>query len=223
MASIPSTHRTAVFFDGACPLCRKEIGWYRRRRGAEAIDWVDLSQVRTTYAAPDLLTADALKRFHVRLPDGRLVSGGGAFAELWARLPTFTLLGRVMRTRAMAPALELFYRGFLRFRPVLQRLMSSQVACSSRYPKWLERELRSDHAGETGAVSIYPWKGKVESTEECLLLLKTPGSVLRALEKRLHELHSYECPEFVALEAAHVSADYAAWVESSVKLPVEPA
>ena len=155
MASIPSTHRTAVFFDGACPLCRKEIGWYRRRRGAEAIDWVDLSQVRTTYAAPDLLTADALKRFHVRLPDGRLVSGGGAFAELWARLPTFTLLGRVMRTRAMAPALELFYRGFLRFRPVLQRLMSSQVACSSRYPKWLERELRSDHAGETGAVSIY--------------------------------------------------------------------
>lgn len=68
-----------------------------------------------------------------------------------------------------------------------------------------------------GALSIYPWKGKVETADECLLLLKTLGSLLPQLEKRLHELHQYECPEFVAVAADHVSSDYAAWVEASVR------
>ena len=68
-----------------------------------------------------------------------------------------------------------------------------------------------------GAFSIYPWKGKVENAEECLLLLKTLGPLLPQLEKRLHELHQYECPEFVAMAADHVSVEYAAWVESSVR------
>lgn len=68
-----------------------------------------------------------------------------------------------------------------------------------------------------GALSIYPWKGKVENAEECLLLLKTLGPILPPLERRLQELHRYECPEFVAVAADHVSADYAAWIEASVR------
>lgn len=67
------------------------------------------------------------------------------------------------------------------------------------------------------ALSIYPWKGKVENAEECLVLLKTLGHLLPQLEKRLHELHRYECPEFVAVAADHVSSDYAAWVAESVR------
>jgi periplasmic divalent cation tolerance protein len=68
-----------------------------------------------------------------------------------------------------------------------------------------------------GGLSIYPWQGKVENAEECLVLLKTLGSLLPRLEKRLHELHDYECPEFVAVAADHVSAGYAEWVEASVR------
>lgn len=68
-----------------------------------------------------------------------------------------------------------------------------------------------------GATSIYPWKGKVENAEECLLLIKTVGPMLSSLERRLRELHDYECPEFLAVAADHVSTDYAAWVEASVR------
>ena len=32
-----------VFYDGACPLCATEIGFYQRRRGAERVAWVDAS------------------------------------------------------------------------------------------------------------------------------------------------------------------------------------
>lgn len=33
--------KLTVYYDGACPLCRREIEFYRRRRGADAIEWVD--------------------------------------------------------------------------------------------------------------------------------------------------------------------------------------
>ena len=154
-AATNEEQRATVFFDGACPLCRREIAWYRRLRGADEIDWIDVSRVEARNVAPGLSAADALARFHIRLPDGRLVSGGSAFAELWARLPLFAVLGRCFRTRPLTPVLEWMYRGFLRVRPRLQRLALENSTSTTGYPKWLERELRSDHAGETGAVAIY--------------------------------------------------------------------
>ncbi len=60
----------------------------------------------------------------------------------------------------MLPLLEKAYRGFLRLRPALQRL----ATLWERTPglsAHLERELRSDHAGETGAVAIYRGIGAV--------------------------------------------------------------
>jgi periplasmic divalent cation tolerance protein len=47
--------------------------------------------------------------------------------------------------------------------------------------------------------SIYRWQGEVESAAEALLLLKTGPDQLAALEARLHQLHSYQTPEFLVL------------------------
>ena len=70
-----------VYFDGSCPLCRREIAFYRRLRGAERLQWLDVSA-----GAPlgqDLSCEAAMRRFHVRDAQGRLLSGGAAFARLW--------------------------------------------------------------------------------------------------------------------------------------------
>ena len=72
---------TVVYFDGACPLCRREISFYRSRVEPGAIEWVDLSAEDGTEVAPDLDRKRALARFHVRLPDGRLADGARAFAQ----------------------------------------------------------------------------------------------------------------------------------------------
>lgn len=64
--------------------------------------------------------------------------------------------------------------------------------------------------------SIYQWKGQIESSDECLLLLKTALHRLAALEARLHELHSYETPEFLVLAAEGGSRAYLAWLDASV-------
>ena len=79
-----------VYYDGACPVCRREIGFYQKRTGAE-VSYCDVAA--EACPAPDLTREEALKRFHVRLADGALVSGAAAFLALWRETPGFRLVG----------------------------------------------------------------------------------------------------------------------------------
>ena len=152
----PASGRLTVYYDGACPLCSREVGFYQRRPGAEAVDWVDVAEVSGEDIGSDLPRSKALARFHVRLPDGTLESGARGFGALWSVMPGFGWLGSFAQSRAGEPAMEAAYRGFLKVRPMMQRAAArSKPRVTRGYPRWLERELRSDHAGETGAVAIY--------------------------------------------------------------------
>jgi periplasmic divalent cation tolerance protein len=68
-----------------------------------------------------------------------------------------------------------------------------------------------------GVHSIYRWQGQVESATETLLLLKTGPDQLAALEARLHELHSYQTPEFLVLDVAAASQPYLDWLLASLR------
>jgi predicted DCC family thiol-disulfide oxidoreductase YuxK len=115
-----------VFYDGSCPLCRKEIDFYRRREGAERVEWIDVSaeDYPGTGGAP--ARDEAMKRFHVRRADGGLVSGGAAFAELWAALPELRILGIIFRIPPFSWAIKISYRAFLPMRPALQRIATQR-------------------------------------------------------------------------------------------------
>ena len=63
--------------------------------------------------------------------------------------------------------------------------------------------------------STYRWKGAVEREPERQLVIKTTAEKLPALEKRLHELHPYELPEFIVIEPASASEAYAGWVNEN--------
>ena len=67
--------------------------------------------------------------------------------------------------------------------------------------------------------SIYHWKDQIESAAECMLLLKTATDRLPALEARLHELHSYQTPEFLVLAVEAGSHPYLAWLHASLREP----
>ncbi len=60
--------------------------------------------------------------------------------------------------------------------------------------------------------SGYRWEGALETSPECLLLVKTRTDRLEALRLRLEDLHPYELPELVALPVEGGSAAYLAWV-----------
>lgn len=108
-----------VMFDGACPLCRREIGLYQSLAPLQPVSWLDVSKDATGFSAAD--QAQYMARFHVRLQDGRVLSGAAAFVALWLAMPGWRWLGRVGRLPGVTPLLERMYRGFLQFRPFLQR------------------------------------------------------------------------------------------------------
>ena len=60
--------------------------------------------------------------------------------------------------------------------------------------------------------SVYRWEGKIEQSEEQLLIIKTQRRLFAALEKRVRELHSYSVPEIVALPIIEGSQDYLRWL-----------
>ena len=110
-----------VYYDGACPLCSREIGAYRRLRGADRVCWVDVQSVDPAALGEGLSREKALARFHVRGTDGSLVSGGAAFVRLWGSLPTLKWLAALAGRPPLSWALEPAYRLFLRLRPWLTR------------------------------------------------------------------------------------------------------
>jgi periplasmic divalent cation tolerance protein len=65
--------------------------------------------------------------------------------------------------------------------------------------------------------SIYRWKGKVESTREVLMVVKTTERRLAELEKEVKRWHSYDVPEFLVIPVAAGSREYLAWLKDSVE------
>ena len=63
--------------------------------------------------------------------------------------------------------------------------------------------------------SIYRWKGGVESERERQMVIKTTAARMPELEARVHELHPYEVPEFVAVPIEAGSEKYLAWIRES--------
>ena len=112
-----------VLYDGACPLCRREIGVYRGLQPNVPVSFADISDAAQPLP-PGTTREQLMARFHVRGRDGVLLSGAQAFLALWAVLPGWRWLAFAGRLPGAAWAMERTYLFFLRWRPALQRLVS---------------------------------------------------------------------------------------------------
>ena len=63
--------------------------------------------------------------------------------------------------------------------------------------------------------SHYWWEGKLESSDEVLVIFKTRQALLPKLERAIREIHPYDTPEFVALPLIAGSRKYLAWIEDN--------
>jgi periplasmic divalent cation tolerance protein len=65
--------------------------------------------------------------------------------------------------------------------------------------------------------STYWWKGKVETTQEWLCLIKSENSLYEELERTIKEIHPYEIPEAVAVSIVAGSREYLEWLDSGLQ------
>ena len=64
--------------------------------------------------------------------------------------------------------------------------------------------------------SFYRWKGAVESSAECLLVIKSSRELFGPLRAALAGLHSYEVPEVIALPIVDGAPSYLEWLDANI-------
>jgi predicted DCC family thiol-disulfide oxidoreductase YuxK len=114
--------QVTVWYDGACPLCQREIAAMRRLDRRRRIEFVDVAEDGDQSCPID--RTELLARFHAR-ENGRLYSGAAAFAAMWRAIPILRLLGLAARLPVLEAMFERLYLLFLRHRPKLQRLFDN--------------------------------------------------------------------------------------------------
>ena len=111
-----------VYYDGECPLCDREISFYRRRTSGDAVRYVNVCGAEAGDLGTDLDVQGALARFHVRDEDGALESGAQAFGRLWLATPGLAWAGKLIRLPIVSRIADRAYDAFLVVRPYLQAI-----------------------------------------------------------------------------------------------------
>ncbi len=90
--------RLTTLYNGACPVCRREIAHYKRLTacGKNELTWCDISKQPAAIAAWGLDGEAVKRRLHVVDRDGRLRIGVPAFAALWSEIPRYRWLAAVV-------------------------------------------------------------------------------------------------------------------------------
>ena len=64
--------------------------------------------------------------------------------------------------------------------------------------------------------SKYWWDGKIETSKESLLIMKTNDKLVESLIEKIKELHSYDVPEIIVIDIVQGNSDYFNWINKVV-------
>jgi predicted DCC family thiol-disulfide oxidoreductase YuxK len=131
VAQYSEPSRPMVFYDGGCPLCRREIAHYRRIDSAARLRWVDAVNEPETLARHGLSLQQAMAELHVLDGDGRWQRGVDAFLVIWQQLPAYRWLAKLVTALGLRRPLGFFYRHFAAWR-YRQRCGSDSCTASAR-------------------------------------------------------------------------------------------
>ena len=108
--------RPMVFYDGGCPLCRREIDHYRRIDRTGSLHWVDAVTESGTLDRHGLSLQQAMAELHVLDQNGHWQRGVDAFLVIWQQLPAYRWLAKLVTTLGLPRPLGFFYRHFAAWR-----------------------------------------------------------------------------------------------------------
>ncbi len=110
-----SSFEVEVFYDGACPLCVREIGWLRRLDRQHRIRFTDITLEAFDAGALGVSWHALMDRIHGRLAVGTMLEGVEVFRRLYAAVG-FRRLARATRLPGISQLLDLTYRLFAKNR-----------------------------------------------------------------------------------------------------------
>ncbi len=104
-----------VFYDGACPLCQREMNLLRRWDRFRRIQFTDIAASTFDPAPLGVSHPQLMSEIHARLPDGQIISGVEVFRRLYAAVG-FGWVVPLTRLPGVRQMLDAGYRLFARNR-----------------------------------------------------------------------------------------------------------
>lgn len=113
----PYTHLMAfeIFFDGDCPLCKREIALLQRMDRAGKLSFTDIAEPGFDPSSLGRTHAELMARIHGRTSDGALVEGVEVFRQAYAAVGLGPLVA-LTRVAPIAAVLDVSYRWFAKNR-----------------------------------------------------------------------------------------------------------
>ena len=63
-----------------------------------------------------------------------------------------------------------------------------------------------------GMVSLYWWQGKIDRSDEVVMIIKTRAGLAEPVRAAVKQMHSYATPAILVLPIKAVDPDYHAWI-----------
>ena len=104
-----------LYYDGACPVCRREVRALRRLDRRARLRFVDIAAEEFDAASVGVAQRELEARIHGRLPDGTMVEGVEVFRRAYAAVGLAALVAPT-RWPGIAPLLDRAYGWFARNR-----------------------------------------------------------------------------------------------------------
>lgn len=115
-----------VFFDGACPICDREIALMKKLDRRRQLEFCDFSAQEYDAASTGFTAADLATVIHARWADGRVITGVEVFRAMWEAVG-LGLLAKLSRLSLVEPLVLKAYAWFARNR---LRLTGRSHACT---------------------------------------------------------------------------------------------
>jgi predicted DCC family thiol-disulfide oxidoreductase YuxK len=103
-----SLPRLELYFDGGCPLCRREIQCLKRRDRQRLLSFVDINAGEFDAGRLGLSQSEFMSKIHARTNEGHWVTGVDVFRQTYERLG-FVWLVRFSRVWPIARLLDWAY------------------------------------------------------------------------------------------------------------------
>lgn len=116
-----SDTKVKVFYDGLCIVCSSEINHYKKMKGADHIQFIDITSSAFSPEHENLDPFKVHKELHSKDETGQIFVGVDTFILIWSKIDKLKWLSKLAKKTPVKKTLELNYKLFVKVRPYLPR------------------------------------------------------------------------------------------------------